>query len=562
MNQTRVFLLFAWLMVAGLLWMEWAREKAAPAPQVTSGTTTGATMPTQAASGAVPTAAAGAIPTPMTPAAPATAAAGPTTVSVRTDVLDLVLDGGQILQADLAVYPDNDNAGRPVRLFATDPQHYFAAQAGWIGAAAPTHLAGFVPAGRSRAYQLAPGAARLDVPFVWHGPNGVSIRRTYTFTRGGYAVAVRDDVINAGATPWEGSIYRQLSRVVPPAVSSGPFGATALSFQGAAWYSPQDKYEKRKFENFIDDGALTKEVAGGWIAMLQHHFFSAWIPEPGDRTRFETATPAGTGGTNYVIREVGPAVRVAPGMQVTTQARLWIGPKAVEQIQAQKVAGLERAVDFSKFDTMAAIAGWLYAVLAWLHSLFGNWGWSIVGLVVIIKTLMLPLSVAQYRSMAKMRKLQPKLAQLRERYGEDRQQYGMAQMELFRKEKVNPMGGCLPLLVQMPVFLALYWMLSESVELRHAPWIGWIRDLTARDPFFVLPALNMAVTWATQRLTPTAGMDPMQAKMMQFMPLVFGIMFAFFPAGLVLYWVTNGLLTLLQQWWFMRYYSDRPAAKA
>jgi YidC/Oxa1 family membrane protein insertase len=247
---------------------------------------------------------------------------------------------------------------------------------------------------------------------------------------------------------------------------------------------------------------------------------------------------------------------------VATQARLWVGPKSVEQIAAQKVPGLERAVDFSSYSLFATLAGWLYAVLAWLHGFIGNWGWSIIGLVVLIKLVLLPLANAQYKSMAKMRRLQPKLAQLKERHGEDRQKFQMAMMELYRKEKVNPMGGCLPLLVQMPIFLALYWMLSESVELRHAPWIGWIHDLTARDPYFVLPAINAAVMFLTQKLTPTAGMDPTQAKMMQLMPLIFAVMFAFFPSGLVLYWVTNGLLTLAQQYYFLRKYGEPAPKKA
>jgi YidC/Oxa1 family membrane protein insertase len=497
---------------------------------------------------------------PATPVAPAAAA---TAVTVHTDVIDAVLDGGQMLQADLPAYPDLDDPTRPVRLFSTDPQHYFAAQSGWVaaGGAAPTHLAGFVPATSTRAFALAPGAATLEVPFVWQGASGVTIRRTYTFTRGAYTVQVRDEVANAGSAPWQGTVYRQLSRTMPEAPKAGFMSGQVFAFQGAAWYSPQDKYEKRAFDKFNDDGVLSKKVQGGWIAMLQHHFFAAWIPQRGDAATFETATPNGIGGTNYVIRELGPTLSLAPGQQAATQARLWVGPKSVEQIAAQDVPGLERAVDFSSYAVFATLAGWLYAVLAWLHGFIGNWGWSIIGLVVLIKLVLLPMANVQYRSMAKMRRLQPKLAQLKERHGEDRQKFQMAMMELYRKEKVNPMGGCLPLLVQMPIFLALYWMLSESVELRHAPWIGWIHDLTARDPYFVLPAINAAVMFLTQKLTPTVGMDPMQAKMMQYMPLVFAVMFAFFPSGLVLYWVTNGLLTLAQQYYFLRKYGE-PVKKA
>ena len=558
MNQTRLFLLFAWLMVATLLWMEWNREKVAPpAPTAAAATVSADATP---GPGTVPAA-------PLAPGAKPAVAAAPATaarVTVHTDVLDAVLDGGQMLQADLPAYPDLDDPTRPVRLFSIDPRHYFAAQSGWVaaGGVAPTHLAGFVPAEPTRTYTLAPGAATLDVPFVWQGANGVTIRRTYVFTRGSYTVQVRDEVANTGAAPWQGTVYRQLSRTMPEAPKGGFTSGRVFAFQGAAWYSPQDKYEKRAFNKFADDAALSKKVQGGWIAFLQHHFFTAWIPQPGDASTFETTTPNGIGGTNLVIRELGPTLTVAPGQQAATQARLWVGPKSVEQIAAQKVPGLERAVDFSSYALFATLAGWLYAVLAWLHGFIGNWGWSIIGLVVLIKLVLLPLANAQYKSMAKMRRLQPKMAQLKERHGEDRQKFQMAMMELYRKEKVNPMGGCLPLLVQMPIFLALYWMLSESVELVHQPWVGWIHDLTARDPYFVLPAINAAVMFVTQKLTPTAGMDPMQAKMMQFMPLVFAVMFAFFPSGLVLYWVTNGLLTLAQQYYFLRKYGEPAAKKA
>ena len=293
--------------------------------------------------------------------------------------------------------------------------------------------------------------------------------------------------------------------------------------------------------------------------MLQHHFFSAWIPGANDRSTFSLATLPGAGGTHYVIREVGPGVSVAPGARAATEARLWVGPKLVSGIQAQDVPGLERAIDFSSYGWLAWIAELLFAVLSWLHGLIGNWGWAIVGLVVIVKALLFPLSAAQYKSAAKMRKFQPRVQQLKERYGDDKQKFQLALMELYKKEKINPVGGCLPVLLQMPIFLALYWTLLEAVELRHAPWIGWIQNLTAPDPYFILPVINIAVMWLTQKLTPMVGMDPMQQRMMQLMPLVFGVMMIFFPAGLVLYWVTNGALGLAQQWYMLRKYGDAPA---
>ena len=571
MNQTRTFLIFAWLAVATLLWMEWGKEKAAPpSPANTAATAMTSTVPNAGV-------AASTMGVPAVPSAPASMSAAPTDidanqagtpVTVITDVLKVVLVGGELRQADLLKYPTTADAGSPpVRLFDPDAARYFVAQTGWVSNAgpAPSHEAGFVleSAGieaASHEFGLTDGAASVVVPFVWTGANGVTIRRTYTFKRGDYVVDVRDDVINAGSAPWQGFVYRQLSRVPRALVSKGPMSAESYSFQGAAWFSASDKYEKRKFDDFVDDGTLDKVVTGGWIGMLQHHFFAAWIPATGDASTFSLATPQGPAGIQYLIRELGPGINVAPGATASTQARLWVGPKLVKQIEAQNVPGLERAVDFSSWTMMATIAGWLFWVLERIHGLVGNWGWAIIGLVVLIKAAMYPLSAAQYKSMAKMRKFQPRIAQLKERYGDDKQKFQQAMMELYKKEKINPVGGCLPILLQMPVFLALYWMLSESVELRHAPWVGWIQDLTARDPYFVLPVINMAVMWATMKLSPTApGMDPMQAKMMQMMPLVFGVMFAFFPAGLVLYWITNSGLGLLQQWWMTRRYSEEAA---
>jgi len=553
MNQTRTLLIAAWLLVAGLLWMAWTKEQApaaitANAPAA-SATDAGAT-PSIPQLPAAPASAPAASPAPVAGATPAAAPQ----VTVTTDVLRLTLDGGAIHGADILEYPLTTQPGSaPMRLFDDSAAHFFEAQSGWVSQAnaAPSHVGSFVPVDPQRNVVLAPGAKTVQVPFVWHGPNGVDIRRTYTFTRGDYVIDVRDEVINHSGAPWQGYVYRQLVRV-PPQVTSGMMHPESYSFHGAAWYSAADKLEKLKFAKFGEESLPTKQVTGGWIAMLQHHFFTAWIPAAHDTATFSTAVPQAG---QALVREVGPGVTVAPGATATTQARLWVGPKLVKQIEAQHVPGLERAVDFSSITVMAVLAGWLFWVLQHLHGLLGNWGWAIVGLVVLIKLAMYPLSAAQYKSMAKMRRFQPRIEQLKERYGDDKQKFQMALMELYKKEKLNPVGGCLPVLVQMPVFLALYWMLSESVELRHAPWIGWIHDLTARDPYFILPAINIVVMWGTQKLAPkTPGMDPMQQKMMQYMPVAMGVLFSFMPAGLVLYWITNGGLGLLQQWWNTRQY--------
>lgn len=555
MNQFRFLLLFAWLFVAALVWMAWDRDHLEQA-LATAGTQA---PQAQVAPGAVPSApaappAAAAV-APSSAPTPAPTAAPP--LIVQTDVLRVELEANGLLQADLLRYPQTeDPASPPVRLLDDQGTDYFEARTDWVAGHGEVASAAWQLVGSDAPRTLATGQSQVVVRYQRQGADGVTMQRSYTFTRGSYAVSVEDRVQNTGARSWSGYLRRALTRVPRPVEGAGIGHPKTYSFQGAAWYSPQDRYEKRKYDAFAEDGALDKQVTGGWVAMLEHQFFAAWIPASGQAALFRLSQ----GNGRYTIAADGPSFTLLPGQAATTTARLWVGPKLVEQIDALKVPGLDRAVDYSSYAWMAVLASWLFWVLEKLHRLFGNWGWAIVGLVVIIKVLMYPLSAAQYRSMAKMRKFQPRMQQLKERYGDDKQQYQMALMELYRKEKINPAGGCFPLLLQMPVFLALYWMLSESVELRHAPWILWIHDLTAQDPYFILPALNVLIMWLTQKLSPPApGMDPMQQKVMQIMPLAFGVMFAFFPAGLVLYWVTNGGLGLLQQWWMMKRYSEAKA---
>ncbi|WP_305804751.1 membrane protein insertase YidC [Stenotrophomonas sp. YIM B06876] len=551
MNQTRVFLIFAWLMVAVLLWMEWNREKTAPEP---------ATVATQPAVPAANDADLGhaAAPVPqatvpgqaMAPVATVESAGSAPRVTVTTDVLRVVLDGRSVLDADLLQFPQSKAAGSPpVQLLSEDPAHPYTATTGWAsenGSAVPG-ASGFRLVQPATELTLAENQNELQVPFVWSGADGVSIRRTYTLVRGDYAIKVKDEVVNAGTAPWQGYVFRKLDRV-PAIITRGMTNPDSFSFNGATWFSPNDGYQRRAFKDYLDDGNVNQTISGGWLAMLQHHFFTAWIPQADQASLYLLAQ----NGPRNVIEARGPGFTVAPGQRVSTEARLWVGPKLVNQIAKEDVKGLDRVVDYSRFSLMAMIGQGLFWVLNQVHKLVGNWGWAIVGLVILLKLALFPLSAAQFKSQAKMRKFQPRLAQLKERYGDDRQKYQTAMMELYKKEKINPMGGCLPLLIQMPIFFALYWVLVESVELRQAPWFAWIQDLTARDPYFILPVINVAVMWFTQKLTPAVGMDPMQQKMMQFMPLVFGVMMAFMPSGLVLYWVVNGGLSLLQQWWMTK----------
>ncbi len=566
MNQIRTFLMIAWAMLAFLLWQDWQADHAVPPPLAigTSNTTNDGVPPPPGSAPHVASAKVSATPgVPSIPDAPtattavATLAASAPPVTIGNDLLRLQIDlrGASVVGAELLAYGQTDaRNSAPVKLLDTDPTHYFVAESGLLsqGGAAPNHEALYrldatADGAAARVFALPPGASQIEVPFVWTDPSGISVRKTYVLTRGSYAITLKEEIRNGSSAPWLGYDYRQLQRVPPVfAKNGGMTNPETYSFAGAAWYSPQDKFEKRKFDKFAEP--LNKTVTGGWIAMLQHYFLAAWIPLPQDTSHFSLAIVDAAGTPHYLIREVGPALQIPAGGNRSTEARLFIGPKLQEQLPAV-APGLGLAVDYGMFTLIAGPLYWLLSKLRWL---LGNWGWAIVALVVLLKIALFKLSEAQYKNMAKMRALQPRLESLKQRYGDDKQQYQMAMLELYKKEKVNPAGGCLPMLIPIPIFLALYWVLIESVELRHAPWIGWIHSLTDRDPYFILPALNMIIMFTTQRLSPTPGMDPMQKRMMQIMPLAFGIMFAFFPAGLVLYYVCNGGLGLLQQWWLLR----------
>ena len=559
MNQTRVFLIFAWLMVAVLLWMEWSREQAAPAPAAptTSAPAAAANVPAATPGGVPGAQVPGAAGAPAAATAQASATPAAQRLTVTTDVLRLVLDGGRVLDAELLQFPQTKADGSPpVRLLTEDPNHPYSAISGWASEdkSVPVPGAdGFKPVGDQREFALADGQNELKIPFVWNGPNGVVIERTLVLTRGEYAIQVQDVVRNTGAAAWNGYVFRTLDRT-PTILSRSMTNPDSFSFNGATWFSPEGGYERRAFADYMEDGPLNRNITGGWLAMLQHHFFTAWIPQEDQVAHYVLSQ---NGGRDQ-IEARGPAFNVGPGQQVSSAARLWVGPKLVNQIAKEDVKGLDRVVDYSRFSIMAIIGQGLFWVLNQVHKVVDNWGWAIVGLVVLLKLVLYPLSAVQYKSGAKMRRFQPRIQQLKERYGDDRQKFQTAMMELYKKEKINPMGGCLPILIQMPIFFALYWVLVESVELRQAPWLGWIQDLTARDPYFILPVINVAVMWATQKLTPAPGMDPMQQKMMQLMPLIFGVMMAFMPSGLVLYWVVNGGLGLLQQWWMTKRHGGDP----
>ena len=567
MTSPRNLLLIALLFLGYLLWNAWQDDYARPGAQPPAPNAATASAPATPASGAatpeIPTASSAPPHTPATPPSSEPAAASAAHIVVTTDVLRLEIDprGGNVVVADLLAYPQQPkDFAHPVRLLDDSAARYFEAQSGLVSSngVAPDHTATFTS--EKNQYALADGADRIEVPLTWSDASGVSVRKVFVLTRGSYAVEQRQEIANHGNAPWSGNAYRQLQRVPPVIDTSGIKGYSnteRYSFIGAAWYNASDKFQKLKFDKFESE-PLNKSFAGGWAAMLQHYFFAAWIPAAGETDQYASAVVKNADAQRYLIRTLSPVIDVAPGETKTDSARLYVGPKLQSTLD-QVAPGLSLTVDYGIFTIISQPLHW---ILAQLYKLTGNWGFAIILLVLLIKAAFFKLSEAQYRSMARMRKMQPRIEALKERYGDDRQKMNQAMLELYQKEKINPLGGCLPMLVQIPVFFALYWVLLESVELRQAPFVLWIQNLSAPDPYFVLPVLNGLVMIATQFLTPMTGMDPTQAKMMKIMPVVFGVLFAFFPAGLVLYYVVNGGLGLLQQWIITRRIDAGDKAKA
>ncbi len=570
MNQTRSFLLFAWLLVAFLLFMEWSKTSTTTTPPVTKQSISNPAAVTQNSASALP-AAPSAIGSPAALPSIANSDGVSTqtvqTISIQTDVLKLQIDprGVSLVSTELLKYPVEKKAGSPnVVLQDTKDVDFFVAQSGLIAAAgtkktAPTHESLFRVENGQTAFRLADGQNTLEIPFVWNdAAEGIQVRKVLVLTRGSYAIKVKQEISNTGVSAWQGAAYEQFIRAQPPAPPKHSMFTNPESFSlvGVAWYSEQNTFKKKKFADFSAEDLPIKEASNSWISMVQHHFASVWIPDTKQLRQITTATLQNDGKTRYLIRSQGPLIEVATGKMKMFESTLWVGPKLQKDLEKINPS-LKKTLDYGYVTVISEPLFWL---LSLLHSWLGNWGWAIIAIVVLLKLALYKLSAAQYKSMAKMRAIQPRLEALKERYGDDRQAYSTAMMDLYKKEKINPAGGCLPMLIPLPIFFALYWVLLESVELRQAPWMGWIQNLTAPDPYFILPIMNLIVMFVTQRLTPMPGMDPMQKKVMQFMPLMFGVLMAFFPAGLVLYWVTNGILGIAQQQIINKRHGDKPAA--
>jgi YidC/Oxa1 family membrane protein insertase len=509
---------------------------AAPAVGNPGGTTAARTASPDAAASGAATAAA--------PASGLDAADQPNSaplLRVKTDVLDLGINlkGGELDQAVLLKYPlRKDTPNVPVQLLnRTDQDSLYLLQTGLTAEgseAAPNHLAIWSAAAPS--YELASGASELRVPLTWSDGHGLTVTKTFIFKPGLYSIELVYDIHNDGAAPRKLTAYSRILRHWEPTKRSY-FDVETYSFKGPAIYDGMKSIDL-KVENG-EDSKYSQTVTNGWIASLQHHFVTAIVPTSDEPFLYQLQVR----GKEYLLSATGPMLTVAPGAQTRVAEKLFVGPKLQSQLAATGPK-LERTDDYGK---LTVIAQPLFGLLSWVDGLIGNWGWSIIVVTALIKLIFYPLSQASGRSMAKMRAVAPRMKQIQDSFKDDKEKLGRAMMELYKKEKINPLAGCLPMVVQIPFFISFYWVLLESVEMRQAPFLLWVNDLSARDPYFVLPLFMGAAMFAQFKLNP-APPDPMQAKIMQFMPLVMTAMMAWFPSGLVLYWLTNTVLSIAQQW--------------
>ncbi|NWG87878.1 MAG: membrane protein insertase YidC [Hydrogenophilaceae bacterium] len=473
-------------------------------------------------------------------AAPTGGVAKGARAQVKTDVLTAVIDtnGGDIRELVLTQYRQDEDKTQPFKLFEERQGRNYFAQSGLVGKDLPNHKTVFelVPGD----YQLKPGQDVVKLSLRAQS-GGVELVKTYSFHRGSYVVEVEQTVRNVGQAPVEGFPYYQILRH-----GQAPEGESAfmVTFTGPAVYTEAGKFQKVDFGKIAEGKAeYAKEAQDGWIGMVQHHFVSAWLTQSAtDTARREFYTRA-LGNDEYAAGMILPALQLAPGESRSVSTRLYAGPQEQDKLK-ELAPGLDLVVDYGWLHVLAYP---LFMLLSWLHKLVANWGVAIILLTVLIKMAFYPLSAASYKSMAQMRKLAPRLQSLKEKFGDDRQKLHEAMMKIYKEEKINPLGGCLPILVQIPVFIALYWVLLGAVELRQAPFALWITDLSAKDPYYVLPVVMAVTMFIQQKLSPTPP-DPVQAKVMMFMPIVFSVFFFFFPAGLVLYWLVNNVLSILQQW--------------
>lgn len=459
------------------------------------------------------------------------------TITVESDVLRLTIDtlGGDVVGSDLLKHNAELNSNTPFKLLQQDGTKTYVAQSGLVGKnGIDTNSGRPQYAVTANSFKLADGQNELSVPLTFE-KDGVVYTKTFTLKRGSYDVGVNFNIKNNTAETIEVQPYGQLKHTVVE--SSGSL--TMPTYTGGAYSSSETNYKKYSFQD-MEKANLSIDTKAGWIAVLQHYFVSAWVPNQDVKNNLYSRTNNGFATIGYR----GPLTIIAPNSEVNLSSKLWTGSKDQKEME-DAAKNLDLTVDYGWAWFIAKPLFWL---LTTIQKMVGNWGLAIIGVTIVVKTVLYPLTKAQYTSMAKMRMLQPKIQEMRERFGDDRQRMSQEMMKLYKEEKVNPMGGCLPILIQMPIFIALYWTFMEAVELRHAPFFGWIQDLSAQDPYYILPLLMGASMFLLQKMSPTPVADPMQQKVMTFMPVIFTVFFLWFPSGLVLYWLTSNLITMAQQW--------------
>ncbi|TCP93415.1 protein translocase subunit yidC [Cricetibacter osteomyelitidis] len=523
MDSRRSLLVIALFLVSFLVYLQWQADYHTPKPEVAA-QTQGLSQSSD---------------TPASSSAALTAVDGQTkgrVVTLENDVLRLKIDtlGGDVVESELLKYDAELNSNTPFVLLKEQANHVYVAQSGLIGKDGIDSRAGranYQIDGDS--FKLADGQNELVVPFTVE-QNGVIYRKVFTLKRDSYDVGVNFEIQNQTDNAIEVQPYGQLKHTLVE--SSGNMAMP--TYTGGAYSSAETNYKKYSFED-MKKADLSIDTKAGWAAVLQHYFVSAWIPNQDADNQLYTNTANGLGFIGYR----GPVATIPAGSTQTITSSLWTGPKL--QNQMEKAANnLDLTVDYGWAWFIAKPLFWL---LTFIQGIVQNWGLAIIGITLVVKAILYPLTKAQYTSMAKMRMLQPKMQEMRERFGDDRQKMSQEMMKLYKEEKVNPLGGCLPILLQMPIFIALYWTFMEAVELRHAPFFGWIQDLSAQDPYYILPILMGASMFLLQKMSPTPVADPMQQKIMNFMPLMFMFFFLWFPAGLVLYWLVSNLITIVQQ---------------
>jgi YidC/Oxa1 family membrane protein insertase len=549
MDTQKIVALVVFAVSGLLLWEGWQkhnRPPVVPKPVVTAGATASATP---SPNGEVPTAPirgdASAVPVPGSANAPSLAGlpARGKRVSVKTDLLAVELDtqGGDIRNVQLLQHTARGDKTRPFTLMGEKAGTYYITQSGLLGKDLPNHTAAWTIDGDK--FELGTGD-KVDVTFLNTDKPGVTVTKTYTFKRGTYLVDVKYDIKNASADPVTADAYFQFLRDAnpPEGESSGSniFTGGIATFTGPAVYTEAKKYQKVAFSDVEKKDSHVKESTDGWVAMVQHYFVSAWLPQGNTKRDFFTKKVSND---LYSAGVIVPLAAAAVGAQASVSMPLYLGPQEQEKLKTI-APGLDAVVDYG---VLTVIAYPMFQVLSWIYGVVGNWGWTIILFTILIKILFYPLNQKAGKSTAAMKRVGPKIEALKARYGDDKMAMSKAQMALFKEEKINPMGGCLPMLVQMPFFFALYWVLLGAVELRNAPWIGWIQDLSTPDPFYVLPVIMGISMFVQSKLNP-APSDPVQAKVMTFFPIIFSVMFLFFPSGLVLYWAVQNILGIVQQW--------------